>query len=238
MLSGFDYLLKTRGLTKEVIRTFHLGYCDNDNNIYVDTQFPSTTLTLDYKFKESVIFPINNVYGDMIGVSARKLNHKTNQDLKYVNTVYPKTDHLYGLNVTWKDCVKERKAYVVEGNVDTLIMYQFGIKNVVGMLGSSLKIKQVTLLSRYVDEIILVPDGDTSGNNLIKKLVDGSLRGKPKEHLALLKKYHNLDIKFTHLQLPEGYDPDKFLFEKGKEALLNLPKISLNASLLEGVIYE
>ena len=244
MLPGFEYLLNTRHLTKESIKAFHLGYCDPKGYIYVDSEFPSQSLKLDWKFKNSVLFPICDVYNNLIGVSARKLDYETNKDLKYVNTVYPKTEHLYGFNTTWKDCLKKRVAYVVEGNMDAIIMYQYGIKNVVGMLGSALKISQVCMLSRYVDQIIIVPDGDDGGGYLINRLTGKEvalISGKKRsisEKRALIQKYHNLDIDFSYLKLPQGYDPDKYLFEFGKESLLKLPIVSLNESIKEGVTHE
>lgn len=243
MLPGFEYLLNKRKLTKEAIKAFHLGYCDEKGYIYVDTKFPDQKLKLDWKFKNSVIFPICDVYNNLIGISARKLDFKTNKDLKYVNTVYPKTDHLYGFNTTWPECFKTRVAYVVEGNMDTIVMYQHGIRNVVGMLGSALKIKQVCLLSRYVDQIIIIPDGDTAGGNLVNRLTGQEIAlvsGKKvalSEKRALIKKYHNLDIDFSYIKLPKDYDPDKYLSEFGRDSFMRLPRISLNQSILEGVIH-
>lgn len=244
MLPGFIYLLNERKITRESIKAFHLGYCDENGYIYVDTEFPDKALKLDRKFQNSVIFPISDVYNNLIGVSARKLDFKTNKDLKFVNTVYPKTNHLYAFNMTWKHCLKERVAYVVEGNMDTVLMYQYGIKNVVGMLGSALKLTQVCLLSRYVDHIVIIPDGDKAGGNLVNRLTGEriSLLSDTKvslsEKRSLIKKYHNLDIAFSYIRLPEGYDPDKYLSEFGKDSFLSLPKISLNQSLLEELSNE
>lgn len=221
-MNAFEYLRKERQLTDETIRTFHLGYCDQGLNIYGDTEFPGKNLELDYKFEGTVLFPIFNLYNDLIGVSARKLNYNSKVDLKYVNTVYPKTEHLYGLNITWPYCLKERKVYVVEGNVDTLMMYQHGIKNVVGMLGSTIRATQLCLLGRFVDEIIFVPDGDTAGEKLIEKLLK---KGK-----GLIDKYYNLEVGFSYVKLPPYFDPDKFLREKGQEQFFKLDVVKLKNS--------
>jgi DNA primase len=214
MLPGFDYLKNRRKLSSDTIRDFHLAYCDKDGFIYADSKFPAPSLTIDYRFNHSVLFPISNVYNDLIGISARKLDYDTKKDLKYVNTVYPKTDHLYGLNVTYTYCFAARRVYIVEGNVDTLMMYQAGIKNVVGMLGSNISITQLSILSRFVDEITFVPDGDEAGQKMLSKLSD--LRK------SILNKYKNLDLSFSAVRLPNGYDPDKFLKEHTKEDFLKL----------------
>lgn len=209
MLPGFDYLKNTRKLTSDTIRAFHLAYCDKDGIIYADTKFPSQSLTIDFRFNNSILFPISNVYNDLVGISARKLDYDTKKDLKYVNTIYPKTDHLYGLNVTKEYCFSARRVYIVEGNVDTLMMYQAGVKNVVGMLGSNISITQLSILSRFVDEITFVPDGDEAGQKMLSKLAD--LRK------SILNKYKNLELSFSAVRLPSGYDPDKYLKEHTKE---------------------
>lgn len=228
-LLGFHYLQVERQLDNETIRKFHLGYCDKDRNIYADMDAPYKSLELDYKFQNSALFPIFNLYGDLIGVSARKLDYKSNLDLKYVNTVYPKTDHVYGLSLTLPDCVKANRAYVVEGNIDTAMMYQHGFRNVVGMLGSNLSITQLTILSRFVDEIYLVPDGDTAGEKLIERLMgDGRKKG-------LVNKFPQLTTQFYQVKLPAYFDPDKFLREKGHDEFQKLEVIKLNKHEIGGV---
>jgi DNA primase len=224
MLPAFEYLKKERHLTDETIRQFHLAYCDGKGNIYSDSDFPDQSLELDYKFFDTALFPVCNVYGGMVGVSGRKLNYKSNADLKYVNTVYQKTDHLYGLSVTLAECIKENKVYVVEGNVDTLMMYQSGVKNVVGMLGSTLSITQLSILSRFVDEVLLVPDGDTAGEKLIERITGRS--GKK----GLIQKFPKLALSFSHVKLPLFFDPDKFLRERGRDEFFKLEVIKLNSN--------
>lgn len=209
---GFDYLKKERHLTEDTIKTFRLGYYDSIGNIYTNYDLTSVLSQLDQKFVNSVLFPIFDVYDNLIGISARKLNYNNSFDMKYVNTIYSKTQHLFGLNITWKDCLKQNKVYVVEGNIDVLMTYQSGIRNVVGMLGSVLKLTQLCLLSRFVKNVVLVPDGDKVGQKFLEKM----------NTIQLFKKYPNLDLNFSVVTLPEGYDPDKFLYEKGKDAFLLL----------------
>jgi DNA primase len=210
MIAGLKYLKENRHLTDETIQTFQLGYCDANSTIYEWSNFSQTGLTLsDPRFKNTALFPIFDLYGDLIAVSGRALSADVQP--KYINTVYPKTNHLFGLNITWPECLKTKTVYVVEGNVDTMMMYQAGIKNVVGMLGSNLTAKQLCLLSRFAEKIVLVPDGDNAGEKFLEKI-----------KAVIPKKYNNFDVKFSMIQLPKGYDPDKFLFENGKDALLNL----------------
>jgi len=205
---GLDYLKNDRHLTDDTIKTFNLGFCEADGTIY--TNYDLSSLALDSRFFGTALFPIFDLYDQLIGVSARKIQRKSNMDLKYINTVYSKTQHLFGLNVTWQECLKTRKVYVVEGNVDVMMCYQQGIKNVVGMLGSTLKLTQLCLLARFVDEIVFVPDGDDAGRKFLARMLDKDI----------LK--HDLEVKFSTVVLPEGYDPDKFLYEKRKNLFLGL----------------
>lgn len=210
---GFTYLKEERGLTDETIDTFHLGCINESGQRFIDIP---VQYNLDFRFNNSAIFPIFNVYNDLIGISARKLDYGTKKDLKYVNTIYPKTLHLYGLNVTWPYCLHNKSVYVVEGNVDMLMMYQHGIRNVVGMLGSTLTINQLCILSRFAEEIIFVPDGDTAGQKFLARMF-GS-----KREVGLVTKCINQGLTFSSVQLPNTYDPDKFLKEHSSADLISL----------------
>jgi DNA primase len=228
MLRGFEYFKNERQLNDDSINAFNLGYCDDDGSIYIGSSY--TGKPIDFgkhvvQFKNTALFPIFDMYGDLIGVSGRNLNYQNKDDLKYVNTIYNKTEHLYGLNLAWKYAVSENRLYVVEGNVDTVMMYQHGFRNTVGMLGSTLRVPQLCLMARFVDEVYLVPDGDTSGNKLIERLWNPYKLNK-----SLLNKYQNLDTKFFHVKLPTYYDPDKFLREKGAEEFKKLEVVELNSA--------
>jgi DNA primase len=214
MLEGFKYLKETRKLTDETILKFHLGYCDPHGVIYIDSEFPEKDLKLDPRFSYTALFPIFDIYGTVIGVSARALDKR---DLKYVNTVYPKTEHLYGLNVAWRECLRLNKVYIVEGNVDVIRLHQCGIKNVVGMLGSAVRERQLTLLSRFVENIIVVPDGDDAGRKTLAKIENNNdIREK-------------LKINISVLTLPNGYDPDTYLLSHSAEEFYKLEKTTISS---------
>lgn len=213
MTPGHKYLKVERGLTEATIRKFHLGYQDPKGIIYEDTACPDLKPMLtDYRLRDTALFPIFSVYGDLVGISGRVLVKEEGKP-KYVNTPYEKASHCYGLDVTWREVLAQRKVYVVEGNVDLLMMYQHGIKNAVGMLGSNLSVKQVALLSGFADEIVMVPDGDVPGRQITEKI-----------KRAIPKRYSKVGLTFSFVPLPDGFDPDKFLNEKGPEALKSLEK--------------
>src|SRR5690349_15755638 len=144
VLPAYKYLIESRGINEDTIRTFNLGYISKDGIPYIDAGFSSVLPAVNKQFFHSTIFPVFDLYGTCVALSVRPLGPT---QTKYINTVYEKSDHLYGLSVTWKECLKEQTVYVVEGNISLLQMHQAGIKNCVAMLGSKLSAKQVCLLS-------------------------------------------------------------------------------------------
>ena len=213
VLPAFKYLLESRKITEDTIRAFNLGYISKEGSVYVGAEFTGTLPTFDKRFHYSTMFPVFDVYGSCIALSVRPLGPT---QTKYINTVYEKSEHLYGLSVTWRECLKEQKVYVVEGNVSLLQMYQAGIKNCVAMLGSKLSSRQVSLLSRFVKKIVLVPDADKAGLKLIRKM---------KENIPT--KLYDADIQFTYVQLPAGQDPDDYFRSNSKQDFLSIPEEEL-----------
>jgi DNA primase len=213
VLPAYKYLIEERKLTEDTINAFNLGYCSTNGEIYEGANFQGMLPILDPRFYHSTLFPIADMHGTIVGVSARPLGPT---QTKYINTSYEKSDHLYGLNVTWKDCLLKQSVYVVEGNISLLIPWQHGIKNIVAMLGKTFSFKQICLLSRFVKKIVFVPDGDLSGQKLLEKL-----------QKTIPNQFYDADVEFTYLSLPDGKDPDDFIKVFGKDAFLKLEERKL-----------
>jgi len=213
ILSGFKYLVENRKLTEQTIRTFGLSYVDLNGEVYAPADYQGTLPTMDKRFYNSTLFPIQSVYGETVGISCRPLG---SSQTKYINSNYDKAKHLYGLFQVYKECLKEKSCYVVEGNIDTLMMYQCGIHNVVGLLGSAFSFTQLCLLSRFVKKLVIVPDGDLAGSKIVERLKK-----------AMDKKFYDSDLEFFHVQLPMGFDPDNYLKKFSKEDFLSLPENKL-----------
>ena len=89
--------------------------------------------------------------------------------------------------------------------MDVITLHQYGIKNVVASLGTSLTEGQAKLLRRYTRDVYIAYDGDVAGQQ-------ASLRG-----LDILKK---AGCKVRVICFPKGMDPDELLRIKGKEYFL------------------
>lgn len=210
---GLEYL-NARGLSQAVER-FGLGIYTIDGQIYnMDAPHPEIIdVHRAEKFFGTILFPIKTLYGDVIGVSARRYETSNANTPKYINTIYDKSKHLFLLNYAKESCIKERHAFVVEGNVDAIKLHLNGVTNCVAMLGSAFSITQLCLLSRFVDAITFVPDGDAGGERFLKLL---------KNFLSYYKS--EFSLKYDWLQLPKGDDPDSFLSKKNVSNFLSLPR--------------
>jgi DNA primase len=192
-----DYL-HSRGLSDATIQTFEIGVCDPSGKCTHPEYLP----LIDYRFHDTVLFPIKDLYNSTVAVASRSVDVK-----KYIHSSYSKHRHLFGLNITYKEILRTRKVFIVEGNFDLLTLYENGITNVVAMLGSKLSVEQLSLLVRFADEIIIATDGDKPGRDCAEKIVT-------------LLSDNNID--YSQINLPEGSDPDSFIRKNGPQAFLNL----------------
>ena len=212
MANIYTKYLYSRGLTDETISVFELGFYTEAGRVSDDTLVPF----VDSRFRDSVLFPIRDVYGTLVAVSSRSPSNKI-----YIHTTYPKRKHFYGLNITFKEILKTGKAYVVEGNFDLLTLYQNGIKNVVAMLGSTLSAEQLALLTRFADTVVLAADGDEAGKVCANKFKSMARMTSAQLHV---------------LNLPPKFDPDLFVKQEGPEAFLKLSPKDLSDRLRSIVV--
>ncbi len=214
---ALSYLTEKRKLSLETIKKFQLGFAPG-RNFLIETlrkRGYSEELIIEsglaYKKEEEVrewffnriIFPIFNRRGEVIGFGGRVLDEET--EPKYLNSpetkVFKKGENLYGLYQTMNYLIKN-KAILVEGYFDLLTLFDKGIKNLVAPLGTGFTINQARLLKRYNDEIIILFDGDQAGREATKRAIEVALKAGLNPLVAWL---------------PENYDPDKYLNEKGAE---------------------
>ncbi|HEX3035767.1 MAG TPA: DNA primase, partial [Thermodesulfobacteriota bacterium] len=149
------------------------------------------------RFRERIIFPIQDVEGRVVGFGGRTL---VKEEPKYMNSpeseVYHKRSILYGLDKS-RDYIKRKgSAVLVEGYMDLLTLYFAGIKNVIATLGTSLSQDHAKLLRRYTDRIVVVFDGDESGMKASVRVLEVFLKEGLFPYMVIL---------------PEGDDPDSFI---------------------------
>ena len=155
------------------------------------------------RFRNRVIFPIRNSARQVIGFGGRIIDQG---EPKYLNSpessIYSKRGSLYGLPLASQHISRENRVLVVEGYLDAITLYQAGILNVVAALGTALSEQHIQLLRRYSQNIIMVFDADTAGENAMVRSLEPFLAAQLTPRFILL---------------PTGEDPDSFVKHNGPE---------------------
>ena len=212
-----DYLLR-REITEETCKTFHLGYAPDSwdalsthlrqkgaaqeqiDRSGLVAKKEETGRTYD-RFRGRLIFPVLDIQGKPIAFGGRTLK---DEDAKYINSpetaAYVKGRNLFGLNLTRDEIRRNGFAILVEGFLDLIVPYQFGVRNVVASLGTALTPDQARLMSRFARKVVVNYDGDNAGVQAAKKAIEILLA-------------EDLEVKI--LVLPDNSDPDEFIRKAG-----------------------
>ena len=160
------------------------------------------------RFRNRVLFPIFDTLNRPIALGGRTLG---DDPAKYLNSpdtaVFDKSRNLYGLPQARDAMQESRQVIVVEGYTDCIMAHQVGIENTVATLGTSLTRQHVRLLKRYVDDVVLVFDGDLAGQNAADRAMQLFLEEELGVHIVTL---------------PGNLDPCDFLAEGHKDDFLSL----------------
>ena len=218
-----DYLA-SRGININLAKEFKIGFAGNSweglLNYFIAEKVPME-IPIDLglikrneqsfydTFRNRIIFPIIDVNGDVIGFGARVVDRDDKP--KYLNSpesdVYKKRKSFYGLFYSKDHIKKQNLAILVEGYIDFLSLYSVGIKNVIATLGTSFALEHALNLKRYTNNLVILYDGDDSGQK-------ASIRsGEILLQAGLAPKL---------VKLPEGFDPDLIIKEKGVKVLTGL----------------
>ncbi len=212
-----EYLSK-RGIDGDTLERFSLGYAPPGNLLTRHltekgvTQRDSLLCGLlaenqsgSYydKFRNRIMFPIRNLSGQTIAFGGRILGQGVPKYLNSPETpLYNKSSHLFALDLARDQIRRAGFAILVEGYFDCIVPFQFGLRNVVASLGTSLTRKQVQTLGRYARNVIINFDRDSAGTAATLRSIDLFLEER---------------IRVNIVQLPEGEDPDSYVRREGME---------------------
>lgn len=213
---GYEYL-RIRGLDDKIIKKFGLGFSLDSWNSLMNTLISKGYKKQDLldcgliaknrdgtncydKFRNRVMFPIFDYRGNIIGFGGRVLDDSLPKYLNSPDTlIFNKKQNLYGLNFARKN-LESKTIVLVEGYMDLISLYQYGIKNVVATLGTALTEQQGILIKRYADTAIISYDSDEAGIKATLRAID------------ILTK---LGINVKVLDLKDAKDPDEFVRKYG-----------------------
>ena len=225
---ALDYLLK-RGLNKNVINEFKLGYVPWKNNFYDDLlkKYNEEDIALTglyYKndktgknvdrFNSRIIFPVNNISGDTIAFGGRII--RESKLAKYINSpeteFYKKGNMIFNLDKAKDSRAETDEVIIVEGYMDVVSVYSSGVKNVIANSGTALTERQIDLIWKFFSNPIICLDGDESGQKAALRIAEklfSMINEKNKIYFSIM---------------PEGKDPDDFIKQNGKDGFVSLLK--------------
>ncbi len=218
--------LKERGLSGVEVKNFNIGFVTEELDYYevlkksFDEESIKDTGLFYYdekkkkyvsRFRNRIIFPINNISGNIIGFGGRIIDDNKNL-AKYINSpetpFFKKGSNLYNLDKARKLSNKLEDVYLVEGYMDVIGLSKNGIENTVANLGTSLTSKQIQILNQFYNHIIICFDGDQSGYKAALRAAENIIDElKP-------------DKKISFLLLENNLDPDNYVNKFGKEKFL------------------
>ncbi|MBI3589001.1 MAG: DNA primase [Candidatus Liptonbacteria bacterium] len=185
--------LQDRGLKEETIAEFEIGFAPN-NSEALNLHFlnaghrPDDVLRAGLavksergaqfdRFRGRVMFPIYNNLGKIVGFTGRLLPEFDNgQSGKYINSpetpIFNKSKVLYGFSKA-KDFIRQtNSAFLVEGQMDLVMSWQSGIKNIVASSGTALTSDHLKTLRRLTDQLTISFDNDAAGWTAGERAID------------------------------------------------------------------
>lgn len=238
---GLKYFREKRGLTKETIEKFRLGFAPNNNALMAALKSENIS-EKDLKdlgliaipedksrrphdfFRNRVMIPITNKQGKIIAFGGRVMEKI---EPKYLNSpdtpIFNKRRNLYNLDKAREAAYKEKKLIICEGYMDVIALDSYGFNYAVAPLGTALTEEQIMEAWRVCPEPTLCLDGDAPGVKAAMRAVD--------RVLPILKAGYSLKFLF----LPDNQDPDEYLNAHGANSFAALLK---NTSPLIDILWR
>jgi DNA primase len=210
--------LEGRRILEPVCEEHLIGYCLENQKIpdevkrFGRKEEDDREFDYGYCIRGRVIVPIFSEFGKLEGFATRPI--KSGKEFTWWNTPFPKGNHFFLFNKTRQHIFKENKAYIAEGYADVLKLYQEGLNNVCGIMGTALTTRRVGLLARYCDKVCICMD------------VDKNQSGQKAKDMAvyILNEFGFCKSINVIDGMPEGYDPDEYVTEFGIDKYLELER--------------
>lgn len=241
---AFIEFTEKRKLSPESIEKFQIGYAPGNNSLlkYLNS-IPANDRDFALKiaqeigiikfndnrnshydfYRDRVMFPIHDHGGQIRGYSSRAVH--ADQVPKYLNSgesfVFDKGTILFGYYFGKNAIRSTNQVIIVEGNMDVIMMHQFGFEQTVGTMGTALSEHSIRILSNMTKNIFLGMDSDAAGKKAMHRInADFMSQG-------LLPRL---------LDFSPAKDPDEFLLNEGRLALME--RIEKAPILIDVLIQE
>ncbi len=235
--------LEKRGITREIIDEYKLGYSPKGytelqkhfKSEYTPVILEKSGLTVKNdkgdaadRFRHRIMIPIRDESGSVIAFGARAI--EPNQNPKYLNSpdtmLYNKSRILYGINVAKEKMIQDDYVVIMEGYFDVISAQAAGLKNAVASCGTALTVDHVRLIAKYSKsrKIYLAFDTDSAGLKATQRSTDvikeafsglGNLKIFDPAYSSLTDDKYTCEIRV--IAPFDSKDPDEYIREYGIE---------------------
>ena len=212
-----EYVFKTRGLSKKIVRDFKIGYAPTSGDALVRflTKKGFTPKELSQAgfvnrfdgdlFRGRMTIPLMDGTGQVIGFTGRIIIDEPKAP-KYLNTpqtlLYDKGRHVFGLSQAKESIRAHDYAVIVEGNLDVISSHQVNVSQVVATAGTAMTENHLRALVRLTSHVRLAFDGDKAGLAATERAIP----------LA-----QNVGIELAIVSMPDSAkDPDELIKQDPK----------------------
>ena len=206
-----NYLIGSRGLDEATIREVEIGYCPKDGQVPGDNDDQRRFHSV---LKGRTVMPIRGEFGDIVALAGRQPSSSAKG---WWHQRFDKGNHIFLFNKSRQHVYQQDKIYLVEGFFDAIIPWQYGLKNVGCLMGTSLGLRRIGLIARYCENVCIMLDTDESKDGKEGAGQKGQRRAIAELALAGIKGISKID-------LPVKVDPDMFVISHGVKALLELER--------------
>lgn len=153
-------------------------------------------------FLNRIMFPLYDLDNKVVGFSGR-IYDDSNQ-AKYMNSkesdIFKKGELIYNYKLAKDEAKKKKSIIITEGFMDVIGLYRYGIKNVIATMGTAVTSKQISIIKKMSNNIIICFDGDNAGEIATISCAD---------------EFTNSGVKPNIVRLPDNLDPEEYIDKYG-----------------------
>lgn len=218
--------LKKRHIDESIIKEFGIGLSTSsklynslknkyNNNLLIKSGIVTESDNIHDTFLNRIMFPLYDLDNKVVGFSGR-IYEESNQ-AKYINSkesdIFHKGEIIYNYKSAKEEAKKRKNIIITEGFMDVIGLYRYGIKNVIATMGTAVTSKQISIIKKMSNNIIICFDGDNAGEIAT---------------ISCANEFINSGVKPNIVRLPNNLDPEEYIDKYGVEKFNELINNSYN----------
>lgn len=225
-VKALEYL-KKRHINEDIIKEFGIGLStssklyDSINKKYGKELLIKSGIITESNnnvydtFLNRIMFPLYDLDNKVVGFSGR-IYEDSNQ-AKYINSkesdIFKKGELIYNYKRAKEEAKKKKSIIITEGFMDVIGLYRYGIKNVIATMGTAVTSKQIAIIKKMSNNIIICFDGDNAGEIAT---------------ISCANEFINSGVKPNIVRLPDNLDPEEYIDKYGVDKFNEITEKAMN----------